>query len=471
MARGKKRTPPVEELRSYVEGVAKNLVEKLYGPQGPAWGTKLTQIEDVFLEIREMLTEKMLDETLARQATAGERPAPFRTCPACHAPLPCADANPRILTTRAGEAEWPEPEGYCDRCRRAFFPQSKSLGIDQGETSPALLAKITYAGTASRSFAEGSVLLDKLADLPVPEKRVERITRRIGAERVAEREADVAAFAALPLVEKFAVPSGVTPPPLAVVMADGGRLQIRNAPRSGSAPPEPAPTAATAVGETVAEAEDWQEENTAASRVGHWREDKVGLLLTMTSEAAAADPCPEIPASFLDVVRIPKLVRELHKHVRDGQDAVSDAVEPEAAAEALEAEATYRPPVVRHRQVVASRQTWPAFASLWRRRRGRRGSRGRRGRPSWATARRTTGSCNVASSGRSSPSWTSFTRCPTCSRRRRPGDASRRAGRCIGGGSAGCGKAGWSRSSPPWRRARPSWACPRRMSRKRARDA
>ncbi len=144
------------------------------------------------------------------------------------------------------------------------------------------MAKITYAGTVSRSFAEGGTLLDKLADLPTPEKQVERITRRIGAERVAEREADVAAFAALPLVEKFAVPPGVTPPPLAVVMADGGRLQIRDAPGNASTPPEPAPPAVAAVGETAAEAEDWEEENTTASRVGHWREDKVGLLLTMT---------------------------------------------------------------------------------------------------------------------------------------------------------------------------------------------
>jgi hypothetical protein len=36
MARGKQRTPKVEELRPYVEGVAKNLVEKLYGSQGLA---------------------------------------------------------------------------------------------------------------------------------------------------------------------------------------------------------------------------------------------------------------------------------------------------------------------------------------------------------------------------------------------------------------------------------------------------
>ena len=256
MARGKKRTPQVEELRPYVEGVAKNLVVKLYGPQGPAWGTKRTQIEDVLIEIRDLLTEKMLDESLAKQAAASERPQAFRTCPGCQAPLPCGEANPRLLQTRAGEAEWAEPEGYCDRCRRAFFPQSRSLGIDQSETSSTLLAKITYAGTAGRSFAEASALLKQLADLPTPEKQVERLTRRIGAEGVAEREAAVAAFAALPLAEKFAAPCGVTPPELAVVMADGGRLQIRDPPQ---APPSPADApAAKAADETTLAEDEWK---------------------------------------------------------------------------------------------------------------------------------------------------------------------------------------------------------------------
>ena len=129
MARTKKRTPKVEELRLYVEGVAKNLVEKLYGPQGPAWGTQLTEIEDVLLEIREVLTEKMLDLTLAQQAAAAEqRPQPYRSCPGCHQPLSCDDTNPRLLQTRAGQAQWPEPEGYCDRCRRAFFPPVQEPG-------------------------------------------------------------------------------------------------------------------------------------------------------------------------------------------------------------------------------------------------------------------------------------------------------------------------------------------------------
>jgi hypothetical protein len=65
----------------------------------------------------------MLDLTLAQQAaSADQRPQPYRRCPGCQQPLPCNDANPRLLRTRAGEAHWAEPEGYCDRCRRAFFP-------------------------------------------------------------------------------------------------------------------------------------------------------------------------------------------------------------------------------------------------------------------------------------------------------------------------------------------------------------
>jgi hypothetical protein len=129
MARRKKQTPQVEEVRSYVEGVAKNLVDKVYGPQGPAWGTTLTEIEDLLLDIRQVLTEKMLDESLARQAASQDQQPPLaRTCPGCQQSLACADANPRFVQTRAGEAEWSEPEGYCSRCRRAFFPSVSEPG-------------------------------------------------------------------------------------------------------------------------------------------------------------------------------------------------------------------------------------------------------------------------------------------------------------------------------------------------------
>ena len=89
-----------------------------------------------------------------------------------------------------------------------------------------MLEKIVYAGVVSRSYQEAGALVRRLAELPVPDKQVERLTRRIGQERVAERDADVTDFQALPLAEKFGVPTGVTPPDLAVVMVDGGRLQF-----------------------------------------------------------------------------------------------------------------------------------------------------------------------------------------------------------------------------------------------------
>ena len=49
---------------------------------------------------------------------------------------------------------------------------------------------------------------------------------------------------------------------------------------------------------------------------------------------------------------------------KNGSNASPDASAPEAATEALAEGAKYQPPLVRHRQVVASRQSWPAFASL-----------------------------------------------------------------------------------------------------------
>lgn len=216
--------------------------------------------------------------------------------------------------------------------------------------------KITYAGTVSRSFAEGSDLLERLADVSVSAKQVERVARRIGSERVAERDADVAAFQALPLVEKFALPAGVQAPDLAVVMADGGRLQILE--RVAQAAADPSPPFADAVPAGAAD-ETWDEEKPAA---GHWREDKVGLLLTMHSVVSATDPCPQLPSAFVDANRIPELVRELSRQAKQTEEVAEPAATAAAAVDPPPAEVVYQPPQVQQRKVLASRLSWPAFA-------------------------------------------------------------------------------------------------------------
>jgi len=188
----------------------------------------------------------------------------------------------------------------------------------------------------------------------VPAKQVERLTRQIGLERVAQRDAAVAAFEALPLARKFEAPPGAEPPDLAVVMVDGGRLQIRERGEAAAAGPPPG----DAGGPGQAAQPEWDEEGAGK---GFWREDKVGLLLTMRPEASEADPCPELPAGLIDVLRVPKLARELGK-VAAGQEGGESDGQGSAAEQAL-GEAEYRPPEVASRKVVASCQPWRAFAA------------------------------------------------------------------------------------------------------------
>src|SRR5205085_9800546 len=126
---------------------------------------------------------------LGRQADAFHQalPAAFRLCPGCgRATLP-QEAAPRLLRCRAAVVEWLEPQRYCPQCRKAFFPQSQSLGLDQGHYSPALLDLVCYAGANKSSFREASSDLLKMGGLAVHEKQVERLSKRLGAERLVER--------------------------------------------------------------------------------------------------------------------------------------------------------------------------------------------------------------------------------------------------------------------------------------------
>jgi hypothetical protein len=131
MARFQVSTRPADPVRPYLEGVAKSLVDRLYGEKGPSWGTKLSEIEETILAIRQVLSEKMLDEALQRQANGvEERPPDYQCCPKCGQEV---ERDPekddfRIHQTDVGEAEWREPATYCRTCRRSFFPSDQELG-------------------------------------------------------------------------------------------------------------------------------------------------------------------------------------------------------------------------------------------------------------------------------------------------------------------------------------------------------
>ena len=224
---------------------------------------------------------------------------------------------------------------------------------------------IVYAGVQNTSFAAGRADLANLARLEISEKQVERVTERIGQERVDQRHGQVQAFLDLPLMEKFAAPAAHAPD-LAVVSMDGGRLQIRDRPpgeaaegdgagsrRPGDAFDRPGRRDRAGVGRRPAP---------EAHVPGHWREDKIGLLMTMTSEESAADPCPTIPESFVNPLRILKLARELRKGCAATEDAVAD---PDGSEEeGLPECPRYTPPTVRVKSMVATRQEVESFGPI-----------------------------------------------------------------------------------------------------------
>jgi hypothetical protein len=110
-----------------------------------------------------------------------------------------------------------------------------------------------------------------LYDLIVPPKQVERLTKRIGQERIEQRDAAVAAFAARSLMDNNAVADPERPcPSVAMMSIDRGRLQVRSSP-SDSAP-----------------------------HSSHWRESKVAVLETYYRGVFECDPDPHVPQCFLD---------------------------------------------------------------------------------------------------------------------------------------------------------------------------
>lgn len=209
------------------------------------------------------------------------------------------------------------------------------------ELSPALLERLTYLGTKLPSFRDAYEALDVLLRTKIGLKRVERITERMGLERVLEREAEIAAWSQRTLTEKLSAPAGVKPPQVAAVLGDGGRMQLREA--------DPDATS-------------------------HWHEYKAGVVHSLRSEVHEHDPCPQVPELFLQRERIDKLAREITQvAARQEPAATATTVTAEVSTVVIDAAETvlipaaelgsagYPPPQVIDREVVASRRDSRTF--------------------------------------------------------------------------------------------------------------
>lgn len=203
-----------------------------------------------------------------------------------------------------------------------------------------MFQKMVYAGSNLGSYAMAEDSLRELAESSISLQRIRRAVEQAGEARVSERDADVVAYEARPIPEKRRGSLAVDPPKLGVISVDGGRYQRRDA-----------------FGDKT-------------RRRKHWREDKVGCLLSMTSETHATDPTPELPAWLLDslaVAQIAKLAEASEQAARSESDADFDS----SALDALD-DAAYDPPELVSREVLATGCDWEMFgrqlaARAWRR--------------------------------------------------------------------------------------------------------
>jgi hypothetical protein len=187
------------------------------------------------------------------------------------------------------------------------------------------------------SFEAARDSIAETLEVELTTKRVERLAERIGGQRVAEREAEIAAWEAQPLVAKLATPPGVKAPAVVCVSTDGGRIQRCDLPEEAKS---------------------------------HWCEIKVGALMELKPNLHDCDPCPEVPDKFLELGRVDELTREIKRTApkgtvfqRVGEDEPSSEM-PTPQAVPLRPTVIAESPVIQGRDVVASLVDSATFGKL-----------------------------------------------------------------------------------------------------------
>lgn len=185
---------------------------------------------------------------------------------------------------------------------------------------------MTWAGTNNGSYPLAASALLELADLRLSAKQIQRAVNEVGQARVAERDASVEQLRVKTFAERRAGSLAGEPPDLAVIMTDGGRYQRRD---------------------------NFAGEPTRQAGEKHWRESKVGCLLSMTSDVHESDPCPQFPEWLAES----EAVRELAS-VSGKSAAQTGALADDLAAANP---ATYPPPELLARDVLASGEDVHSF--------------------------------------------------------------------------------------------------------------
>ena len=144
--------------------------------------------------------------------------------------------------------------------------------------SAALVAKIEYAGVNEESFEKAAQTLDRVGELSISVKHVQRISERLGGERAQQRDGEVERMKTGQLRPVYR-----QPPQVAAIHLDAGKIRLRG------------------------------DDGGAGVHEPHWADTKVACLQTYTSIPCERDPQPDPPAIFLDPPRVMRLCQEMEQ--------------------------------------------------------------------------------------------------------------------------------------------------------------
>ena len=195
-----------------------------------------------------------------------------------------------------------------------------------------------WAGTNNGSYALAAEALVELSEVRLSPKQIRRLVIDVGNVRLAERQEWVEELHRMPLRKRRAGSRTCPVPALAVISMDGGRYQRRD---------------------------NFRSEAEGASEGKHWRETKVGCLLSMESDVHASDPAPRFPGWLATSAAVAELAKIAEKTATSAALSSADEV-----ASASTEELLYEPPQLVARDVVASshdaeRFGWELEARAW----------------------------------------------------------------------------------------------------------
>jgi hypothetical protein len=146
------------------------------------------------------------------------------------------------------------------------------LGFDARELTPLMIQRITFAAAETRSFERAVLVMKNVGDEPVSAKTIERVVHDIGWELAERRDAD-------PKTADVLAQHPQSPPDLAIVECDGGRIRTRE---PGHGPGVHLATEG-------------------------WRETKNACLIRAQRQTFDDDPQPEPPECFSDPQHVAKI--------------------------------------------------------------------------------------------------------------------------------------------------------------------